>query len=81
MITIVVIIISKAKGIKGQKLTEPGNNLWHKFFTTNVLIWVPSIDSWPCSHWARGAKVLFPGGCGSSMTNFYLLLGKELEGK
>ena len=25
--------------------------------------------------------MLFSGGCGRSMTNFHLLLGKELEGK
>ena len=25
--------------------------------------------------------MLFPGGCGRSMTNFHLSLGKELEGK
>ena len=25
--------------------------------------------------------MLFPGGCGRSVTNFHLLLGKELKGK
>ena len=28
---------------------------------------------------SKGAKVLFLGGCGRSMTTFYLLSGKELE--
>ena len=58
-------------------------DLWQMLFTPNVLLWVPSIDSRPCSHWARGVKVLFPGGYGewSSYDEFYLLLGKELEGK
>ena len=49
--------------------------------TTNVLLCVPSIDSRPCSHWTRGAKVFFPGRCGRSMMNFNLSLRKELEGK
>ena len=56
-------------------------DLWQILVTTSVLLWVPSIDSRPCSHWARGANVLFPGGYGRSITNFHLSLRKELEGK
>ena len=50
------------------------------FSTGKTLVTVPSNDSKVCSNLTGGAKVLFPGGRGHH-GNFYLLLGKELEGK
>ena len=51
------------------------------FPTGKTLVTVASNDSKVCSNLAGGAKVLFPGGRWSYHGNFYLLLGKELEGK